>query len=114
VENDSLKKECVDLETSKAFFLSYGLDTAEVTELGVYDNFRQLNIRLLRYYDEISRGRIEVHHEGAVLYFESQVDLSKKGFEEKRVHNHIVALGLITSQTQDPRVPHLQEAQGEA
>lgn len=40
VENDSLAKECVDLMTAQAFFKNYGLDTAEITDLGVYDNFR--------------------------------------------------------------------------
>jgi len=29
-----------------------------------------MNYNLLKYYDEVSRGRIEDYHEGAVLYFE--------------------------------------------
>lgn len=57
---------------SQAFFKYYGLDTTTVTDLGSFTSFHSLNYMLLKYFDEISRSRIEVSHEGAVLYFELQ------------------------------------------
>jgi tRNA splicing ligase len=72
IDNDSLKNECVDLVSGHKFFKHYGLDVVDSTVLGTFSSFYELNYVLLKYFDEVARGRIEVHHEGAVLYFEVQ------------------------------------------